>query len=137
MKKKAKQELSTLEESMNVLRREEVEKAIEECQRTLRGEEQSSANERHVSEIQVLRDSIDVEKKKRIRVDDEMIKQQKQLHAVPPSLNPFKYPQFQRTPSFRMLSFNVFQRQLTMVLMILLYCFHRSGPSAFHTNKTV
>ena len=40
MKKKAKQELSTLEESMNVLRREEVEKAIEECQRTLRGEEQ-------------------------------------------------------------------------------------------------
>jgi len=82
MKKKAKQELSTLEESMNVLRREEVEKAIEECQRTLRGEEQSSANERHVSEIQVLRDSIDVEKKKRIRVDDEMIKQQKQLQAV-------------------------------------------------------
>ena len=59
-----------------------MEKAIEECQRTLHGEEQSSANERHVSEIQVLRDSIDVEKKKRIRVDDELIKQQKQLQAV-------------------------------------------------------
>ena len=55
---------------MNVKRREDIEKAIEDCQRSLHTEEVNTSNDRHIKEIQLLRDTIDDEKKKRNKIDD-------------------------------------------------------------------